>query len=356
MENIMQNITQLNTAIIGFGKSAQVFHLPILEHLPHFNVQKVVKRSMPTSELLAEYPNVSFTCNIDEVMKDDDISLVVITTPNTSHYELCKYALFNNKHVVVEKPFTPSYDKCMELFELAKKQGRVLSVFHNRRFDGDFLTVKDIINKGDLGRIVEYESHFDRFRNHLIEGAWREQSLDGSGILFDLGSHLIDQALDLFGMPQTVFADVRRQRDNAKVDDNYEVILGYPRLKVTLKSTMLCGAPNLRFRLNGTNGSYIKYGVDPQEQALKTGQKIDDSWGTEDKENWGISYLMIGDNIVQRKMPSVCGDYRKYYIDIYNSIINQNTPLISGEDATRVIKIIQLCFKSNKLGKIVSVI
>lgn len=351
----MQNITPINVAVIGFGKSAPIFHLPILEYLPHFNVKKIVKRSSPTCEQITHYPHIDFTCNIDEVLKDDSIDLVIITTPNTTHFELCKKALLHNKHVVVEKPFTPTYKESMELYELAKERDMVLSVYHNRRFDGDFLTVKKMIQNKELGRLVEYESHFDRFRNYLIKDAWREHDLEGSGILFDLGSHIIDQALDIFGMPETVFADIRKQRDNIKVDDSFEVILGYPRLKVTLKATMLCNAPKLRFMLNGTKGSYVKYGTDPQEKALKTGKKIDDRWGVENKEHWGTQYLMLDSEVVENKIPTIKGDYRSYYIDIYESIAYGKKPMVSAEKAADVINIIEHAFRSNKLGKIVPI-
>lgn len=335
---------KINVGVIGFGMSAQVFHLPFLKADSHFNLVKILERSDNKSSIL--YPDIETVKDIESILSDD-IDLVVVTTPNLTHYDFCKKALLANKHVVVEKPFTVSSEQAEELINLAKERNLILSVYHNRRFDGDFLTIKNIIENNILGRLVEYESHFDRFRNYTKDN-WRELDQAGSGILYDLGSHLIDQAITLFGLPESVYADIRIQRDKSSTDDNFEIILNYPDLKVSLKAGMLVREPLPRFILNGTNGSFIKYGLDPQEEMLKNGHKpIGDNWGKDNEANWGTLNTEINNLHFRGKVETVQSSYADYYKNIYQAINVHEELNVKPEQAKNVIRIIETAIKSN---------
>src|SRR4028118_492477 len=228
---------QISVGLIGYGMAGRTFHAPVIQSIPYLRLKKVVARR--THEARKRYPWVEVVPDAAALLQDEEISLVVIATPNSSHFDLARQSLEANKHVVVEKPFTTTSGQAQELINLARRQNRVVSVYHNRRWDGDFQTVKKLLEGRLLGRLVEYESHFNRFRNYPKPDAWREEEGAGSGILFDLGSHLIDQAQVLFGVPQMITADIRVQRDFAKTTDSFELILHYDALKVTLKAGML---------------------------------------------------------------------------------------------------------------------
>lgn len=214
--------------------AARVFHAPIIQSIPHLQLKKVVERHGNQSS--QDYPGVEVVRDTTILLQDEEIALVVITTPNISHFDLARQSLLANKHVVVEKPFTVNSNQAQQLIDLAHQQNKLISVHHNRRWDGDFLTVKRLLDSQLLGRLVEYESHYDRFRNYVKPNAWREDAGNGSGVLFDFGSHLIDQAQVLFGLPQAIASDIRIQRDFGKADDNFELILHYDNLKVTLRT------------------------------------------------------------------------------------------------------------------------
>src|SRR5690606_11210199 len=277
---------------------------------------------------------------------------ILITTPNHLHHELAKKALKAGKHVVVEKPFTPSVEEADELIELASKKKLILSVNHNRRWDSDFLTVKKIIEGKKLGEIVDYEAHFDRFRNEVPNG-WKEDKENaGSGILYDLGSHLIDQALTLFGPPSEIYADLRKQRKDAEVPDNFEVLLYYPNMKATLKASALVKAKGPTYSVHGTKGSFVKYGIDSQEEMLKSGLKPNGNWGwgQESQEIWGKLDVLEESSTVE----SETGDYRKFYENIYEAISNNAELEVKPQQARDVIKVIELSIKSSNEKRVVA--
>jgi predicted dehydrogenase len=260
-------------------------------------------------------------------------------------------ALEAGKHVVVEKPFVRKSVEGEELLELAAKNGRMISVFQNRRWDGDFLTVKKIIQEGQLGRLVEYEAHFDRYRNYIQENKWKE--IVGSGsTLYNLGSHLIDQAMVLFGRPEYVYADIRTLRTGGKVDDAFTLMLGYPGVKVTLKASYLVSLPGPRYYLHGTQGSFLKYGCDPQEEALKKGRKPGGSdWGMEPESDWGILHTVSEGSGHPLKYESLAGNYPQYYNGIYRALSQGTEPPVTGEQALEVIRVIEAAFQSNRSGR-----
>lgn len=343
-------MTPIKAAIIGYGMAAKVFHAPFLDTNPGFNLCKVVERHRDESK--KDYPDVEIVRSTDELLADDSISLVVITTPNKFHFPLAKQALLSGKNVVIDKPFTVTTEEADELIKIAHDNELILSVYQNRRWDGDFLTVKKIINDGYLGDPVEFESHIDRFRNYLKPKAWRESDEPGSGLFYDLSPHLIDQSLQLFGTPDELFADIRTQREGGKTDDQFELILYYKKLKVTLKAGMLAREPGPRFRLYGTQGSFVKYGEDPQEADSKGGMSpLDPNWGKDDENHLGTLNADQNGLHFQGKIETLRGCYQKYYENIYEAIANKKEPAVKPEEARDVMKIIELAFRSNHVKK-----
>jgi scyllo-inositol 2-dehydrogenase (NADP+) len=325
--------------------AARVFHAPLIHASTDLRLTHIVQRQGDQAE--RTYPRARVVRSVDALLTDDSIQLVVVATPNTSHFDIARRALEAGKHVVVDKPFTITSNDADELIKLSRAGNRVLSVFQNRRWDGDFLTVTQILSQKLLGRLVEYESRFDRFRSAPKTGAWREQALLGSGILFDLGPHLIDQAVVLFGRPTEIYAEVRRQRDGAESDDNFELHLEYPQLKVTLKAGMLVCEPSPRFVLYGTEGSFVKYGLDPQEEALKQGgSPAQPDWGAEPGNAWGTHTSCDG-TMTQRKYPALSGCYPEYYKNVYRAITGQEELVVKPEQARDVIRLIELAQQSN---------
>ena len=339
-------MNEINVGLIGYGIAGRVFHAPVIQSVPGLKLKKVVERHADESR--KNYPWVEVVRHAAAVLQDEEIDLVVITTPNDSHFELARQSLLANKHVVVEKPFTTTSAEARQLIELSRAQNRIISVHQNRRWDGDFQTVKRVLEAKLLGRMVEYESHFDRFRNHAQPGAWREAEGPGSGVLFDLGSHLIDQAQVLFGLPQMISADIRTQREFAKTDDNFELILHLDALKVTLKAGMLAREQSPRFILHGTNGSFIKYGLDPQEEALKQGlAPTAPKWGEEPEEQWGTLNIDIHGLHVKGRIETIAGCYQAYYQNLVDAIKGRAELAVKPEEAMNTIRIIELAIQSN---------
>lgn len=341
---------KINVGIIGFGTSASVFHAPIIDYLAEFNLKKVYERNSERSK--EEYPYVEVVHNIEDLFSSD-IDIILVTTPNKVHYDHAKLALLHNKHVIVEKPFTVSSDEAKELINLATKKNLVLTVNQNRRWDGDFLTVKKVLATKKLGEVVEFEAHFDRFRN-FIKDKWKEKDEPGSGIVYDLGSHLIDQALCLFGEPYAIFADIRKQRPDAVVDDYFEIILDYNTIKVTLKADMLSNYKSPKYIIKGLNGTFIKYGTDVQEEQLK--EKItpnDPDYGKDRESNWGeINYLENGEEKSEKIMTEK-GKYHYFYKNVYDKIMNNLKLEVRPETVLRNIQIIEKAFESNEKRKFV---
>lgn len=340
----------LHTGIIGFGVGGNTFHAPIIATTEGFEINKIRARKDSEVTLARQrYPGVSITANADEIINDPNIELVVIATPNDSHHSLAKQAMLAGKHVVVDKPFTITTSDADDLLKIAKETNRVLSVHHNRRFDSDFKTIEKLLKSGLLGELAEFECHYDRFRNYLRPGAWREKDEPGAGILYDLGSHLIDQPLCLFGFPKEITADIRAQRKGAKATDNFELILHYPGLKVTLKAGMLVSQPLPRYILLGDKGSFVKYGLDVQEAALKAGLTpfTKSDWGIEPESVWGNLVTEINGTKFSGKIQSEIGDYRGFYSNVYAAITNGEPLDVSALHARNIIRVIELAIKSN---------
>lgn len=338
---------KIKTGIAGYGKSAKVFHVPFLTTMPGFEITTVLERHAEESKKLL--PAVKVVKSFDDLIADDDTELVVITTPNTTHFDYASRALQAGKNVVLEKPFTNTSREGEELISIAKASGKVLSVYQNRRYVSDFLTIRDLLEKRLLGDVHEFNATYDRFRPEAIAGAWRETALPGSGILFDLGPHLIDQVLTLFGHPKKITADVRKQRPHAQADDYFNIWLDYDFLKVILHSGMLVREQGPRYMLQGTKGSFIKYGEDPQEEKLKAGMlPTGNDWGQEPENFYGILNTEINGELVRKTIPSFKGNYGQYYINLYDTIVNGAPLKEKPEHGYNTIKIIELAFESSE--------
>src|ERR1035438_9953450 len=253
----------IDVGLVGFGFAGRTFHAPVISAVEGLRLAAILQRVGPDAQIA--YPATPVVRTLDQLLAIESIRLVVIATPNTTHFDLAKQCLLAGRDVVIDKPFATTYAEAEELVKIASDQGRLLSVYQNRRWDGDFVTLQRLIAQGKLGGVVLFESHFDRFRPRLKDNAWRERPEPGSGVLFDLGPHLIDQALLLFGAPRSISADVRIERDGAAVDDAFDVVLHYPRMRARLRAGMLVSTPTPRFVVQATQGGYLKFGLDPQE-------------------------------------------------------------------------------------------
>jgi predicted dehydrogenase len=343
----------INVGLVGFGMAGQVFHGPLIHANPNLRLTHILQRR--GSEAQKKYPQAKVVADLDSLLRESSVDLIVVATPNTSHLEIAAKSLDAGKHVVVDKPFTITSADADQLIALSKKVGRLLSVFQNRRWDGDFLTVRQLLEQKRLGRLAEFHSRFDRFRPGVRPDAWREQSGPGSGVLFDLGSHLIDQAVVLFGRPTGICADLRMQRDRAVAVDNFEVQLQYSNLKVTLHAGSLVCEPSPRFLLYGTAGTYQKFGLDPQEEALKQGRiPGKPGWGEEVESAWG-TITDCGGEAVRQKYRTLAGNYPGYYTNIYRAITGQEEVAVKPDQSRNIIQLIELAEQSAKEKRTVPV-
>ena len=345
-------INPIKTGIASFGMSGYVFHAPLLHVNDGFTIKSIVERNNSNSK--EKYSYAKIVKSFDELCNDKDLELIIVNVPDSLHFEYSKKALLAGKHVVVEKPLTQKSDQADDLIHLAKKKGLILSVFQNRRWDSDFITIQHLIRDKTLGRLVDYEAHFDRYRNFIDKNTWKETAEAGAGIFYNLGSHLIDQALVLFGLPKTVFANIRRIRPNSAINDNFTLILTYPELNVTLKASYLVREPGPRYLIHGSEGSYLKWGIDPQEQDLKDGIMPEGKdWGKEDDEDWGTLNTNFGDDHFEGELESINGDYPAFYKNIYEAIREDAELSVKPQEAANVIRIIEAAFLSDKEGRVV---
>jgi predicted dehydrogenase len=295
------------------------------------------------------YPQAIIVRSLDELLAIADVRLVIVATPNTSHFDIAKRCLLAGRDVVVDKPFVTTYAEAAELVDLAAGQRRILTVYQNLRCNGDFRTIRELLNSGRLGRVALYEAHFDRYRLQLRPGAWRERLEPGSGVFFDLGVHLLDQAMLLFGVPQAMTADIRIERDGAIVDDAFDVQLHYARHTAVLRASMIAIAPDLRFVVRGERGAYVKYGIDPQEEALKRGEvPTDDTWGREHPEKWGTLHMSREGGITKETIPTLPGDYRLFYANVRDAILGKVPADVSHEQILNVMRALELAHESSR--------
>lgn len=340
----------INISIAGAGFSSRVFHIPFLKQDVRFNITKVYER---TSNYAAEWLPNAETVRDFSLLLTPEVDLVLITTPNQTHYAMVKEALLAGKHVLVEKPLVATVAEAEALAELAKQQGKVLYVYQNRRWDSYIATAKSLIEQNLLGELVDCEIRFDRYAKEKNSKAWKEAGDRGTGLVYDLGVHLIDQVLYLFGKPKAVYADVRYQHEGVLVDDNFDIQLYYANdFKVVLKASRYAREPSPTFVLHGKLGSYLKQTPDNQETLLKNGvQPLGKEWNMEEKENWGILHTELEGNVVRQPYPNAQASYQNLFDDLYQVIAYNADPVIKLEEVIFVLKVIERVFESAKLGQ-----
>ncbi len=349
----------IQVGLVGFGFAGRTFHAPVVHCTPGMRLAAVVQRSGQAASGI--YSQTRFVPSLDELLAIDEIRLVIIATPNVTHYEMARQCLLAGRDVVIDKPFTTTSQEAAELIKIARQKGRVISAYHNSRCHGDFATVRQLLKSGALGRIVLCEIHYDRYRPQPKPDAWRERVEPGSGVFFDLGPHVIDQAMVLFGRPEALSADIRVERDGAAVDDAFDLVLYYPErhpgqalhgtagLRVALRGSMFAATSRPRFLLQGAHGSYVKYGNDPQERALKRGEMPGGpDWGREPREQWGTHSIPHADGSVTiEAIPTEPGDYRRYYANIRDTLLGRTALEVTPEQILDVMHALELAKKSS---------
>jgi predicted dehydrogenase len=342
----------IKTALLSYGMSGKVFHAPFLELHPGFELLGSWERSKKLIQ--KDYPEVKSFPSLESILEDKNIDLVIVNTPIETHYEYAKKVLLAGKHAIVEKAFTSTVAEAQELVALAKEKGLKLSVFQNRRWDSEFKTVKKILDDKLLGEIVEAEFHFDRYNPILSPKVHKETVNSGSGITKDLGPHIMDQALYLFGLPNAVFADIRITRENSVVDDYLDILLYYKDLRVRLKAGFFVREPNPSYSIHGKKGSFLKSRGDVQEDELKVGKKPNlTTWGTEKEGQEGLLHTEIEGKTVKEKVPTLQGNYFDFFDGVYQAIANGKTEPVTAQEGVNVMRIIETAFQSSEQKRII---
>ena len=341
----------IRVGLIGFGLGGRVFHAPLISSVEGLNLAAALER---TGNKVAErYFGVVTYRTLEEMLADSTLDLFVITTPNGTHFELARKILEGGRNVVIDKPLAVTSAEIAELMRLAAERQVLLAPFHNRRWDGDFQTVQKLLREGLLGRLVSFESRFDRWRPEIdLKKRWKNEPSNGGGVLLDLGTHLADQVLALFGKPEAVGADVACERTGANANDSFEIRLRYPGLMVTLGANSLTLPARPRFHLRGTNGNYWKFGVDPQEAALGQITRIEDpGWGRESAANWGVLHVGVDHSTITRPVEALLGDYRLYYAGIRDALMGKAPAPVAAIDAWRAARILEWAQESSERRK-----
>lgn len=337
----------IRVGVVGFGLAGRIFHTAVIAAVPGLHLAAIVK---PTGDQAKDaYPQVPCYRSLDEMLDDKSIHLVVIATPSHNHYQIAEECLSDGRNVVIDKPFTLTSAEAAALIRLASERNLLLSAYQNRRWDGDFLTVKKILATERLGRLVSYESHFDRFRPEPRLDVWRESGGPGSGTLLDLGTHLLDQATALFGSPSHITASIRTDRDHAASDDAFDIWLSYAaehNLTVKLCASSIARIPGARFTLHGMRGSYTKFGLDPQEQQLKDGRSFNSpGFGVDPESEWGTLQIL---EEPPRRIPTENGDYRGYYANVRDALLAKAPLAVTATEAWRTARLVELAHQSSK--------
>jgi len=339
---------KIRVGLVGFGMGGRVFHGTLISSVDGLELAAVVERS--SKKAAERYPGITTYRSLEEMLADSSLGLFVVTTPSGTHFEIARQILEAGKNVVVDKPMATTAAEIGELIKLAAAKNVLLAPFQNRRWDGDFLTIRRLLAEGMLGRLVSFESRFDRWRPEMPKDRlWKENSTQGGGVLLDLGAHIGDQVLMLFGKPEAVWADVRRERDGQGANDAFTVRLRYPGLIVTLGANSLSLPAGPRFHLRGTKGNYWKSGVDPQEAALTKIARIEDEgWGHEPAADWGTLHVGVDGSTISTPVQPVSGDYRLYYAGIRDALLGKALAPVAVVDAWRVARVLEWAAESSE--------
>jgi predicted dehydrogenase len=348
-----KTVSPIKTALCAYGMSGQVFHAPFLKVLDEFSFHGVVERH--TKKAAEKYPDVRSYNSIEEMLADPTVELVIVNTPNTTHYGYTKQALLAGKHVVVEKPFTATSEEAKELQQLAEKQQKKLVVFQNRRWDSDFLAIKEVIDQRLLGTLIDAEFRWDRYKPALSYKVHKEIKQPGAGNIYDLGPHLIDQTICLFGKPEKLFAIVQTHRADSEVDDYFDISLLYPNVNVRLKSSLLALEPVPSFVLQGSEGSFLKSRSDIQETVLQEGiLPSTPDWGQEPESEWGILHTSHEGKESREKFASPAGHYQSFFQGVYHHIRDNAPSPVPLQDSVLNIQIIEAALQSSRTGQTIS--
>jgi predicted dehydrogenase len=330
----------IRVAVIGYGLAGRVFHAPLVAATEGFELAAIVSRR--TDELAAAWPGVRVVADPEAVFADPAIDLVVVATPNDSHFDLAAHALARAKHVVIDKPFALTSAEARTLIERAR--GRLLTVFHNRRWDSDFLTIKKLVADGTLGDTAYLESRFDLYRP-VVQDRWRERAGPATGIWYDLGSHLVDQALQLFGKPLAISADLAARRPGAQTTDYFRVVLRYEKLRVVLAGDNLAST-DVRFVVHGTGASFIKRGLDPQQTDLSQRVSVYDcTYGRETKP---ARLVLSGGG--EREIVMERGDYGAFYANVRDALHGVAPLAVTPGEGLTVMELLEMGQQSARTG------
>ncbi|SPY33088.1 Gfo/Idh/MocA family oxidoreductase [Pasteurella canis] len=339
----------INVGIAGFGMSAKTFHSPFLDLDPRFQIKKVFERTTMHSKTY--YPYVEVVHDF-ELLLTPEIDLIIITTPNQTHYELAQKAILSGKHVVVEKPLAITAQEAKILDKLAHEKKVMLSVYQNRRWDSGALTVKKLIENHLLGDIVEYEIRYERFSPHKNKKVWKETGELGTGLVYDLGVHLIDHVVDLFGIPTALYADITKQNAESGSDDSFRITFYYTNKKVIMSSTKFAREQAPHIILQGKLGSYIKPKLDNQETLLIAGIKPEGNWNQELEQDWGILHTEINSSVIRKNIEGERGNYQAYYDNIYTTLTtNLSSLIVTAKQAYQVLFLIEKAYESAQKGQ-----
>jgi predicted dehydrogenase len=350
----------IRVGLIGFGLAGRVFHAPLISSVDGLELAAVLERS---SDHAAErYPGITVQRSLEAMLADSSLGLFVVATPNGTHFDIARQILEAGKPVVIDKPTAVTSDQIAQLMELASAKNARLIPFHNRRWDSDFQTLYKLVREDSVGRLVHLESTFDRWRPVPKARAWKEDPASG-GLLLDIGTHLADQALSLFGKPQAVSADVLRERDSSNgtespanagqgSNDSFTLRLRYDNFAVTLSANVLSTLPRPRYHLRGTKGNFVKWGLDPQEAALgKITRITDPAWGQEPQRDWGTFNTDVDGGIVSCPVPPIPGNYRLFYAAVRDAILGKSHQPVSALSAWRAARVLEWAAESSTQRK-----
>ncbi len=337
----------IDVGVVGFGLGGRAFHAPIIHAVPGLRLAAIVQRSGDSARHF--YPEAKIVRDLEELLAMPTISLVAIATPNETHFPFAKRCLEAGRHAVVDKPFTNTLAEARELVTIASERNRIVTVYQDRRFDGDFRTVQQMMAQQTLGRTVRFETAFDRCRPFIKANSWKEKPVPGSGVFFDLAPHLVDQVLQLFGPPETVLADIRIEREGSLIEDAFDLTFYYAGgMRALMMQSMLAPDPRPHFRIRGTRGVYVKHTLDPQEVLLRADHPAGgEDWGVEPEKDWGTMTLWKGEQITQQKVPTLRGDYRDFYAQVRDAILGDGNPPVTTDEALRLMYTLELCGESS---------